>query len=109
MSFSVVKRMVTYFDIKCDECGFTKAATTNPMYADRNLKIVSKHPCKHCAELERIEALPLHHKHIDGHSSAYPSTGSWFCCGATQMGSVGIYDCVECGEPWPCKDAEILS
>lgn len=43
-----------------------------------------------------------HHPHRD-HDDPSRIQG-WFCCGAVQLGLIGMNDCAECGEPFPCPD-----
>lgn len=42
-----------------------------------------------------------HHPHGD-HRDPANISGPWFCCGGVQLGIVGMGDCDECGEPFPC-------
>lgn len=111
MTFTLNERKITRWEVKCDQCGFVAHSHSAQYkhYSERYLKAYGDKPCKNCAEQARIDALPPHHRHIDGHSAAYPKPAYWFCCGAVQMGVLSQDDCAECGEPFPCPASKEAS
>ncbi len=101
-----VKKRVRYA-LCCTDCGSAFHGSgwyPYPQEAEKKRAIADRYPCKTCENRTKVAALPLHHPHHQHNPDwPYPSGTSAHCCAAVQIGAIGLYDCNECGEPWPCS------
>lgn len=99
MGFEIRSRR--QWGVVCTECGVVDNGrwSRTEKEAEKVLERVGE--CKTCRDRRTVSELPEHHRHRDGHPSFRGN--SWYCCGATQLGLIGMDDCAACGEPYPCS------